>query len=709
MRRLFTALVITSCLACQQQSIEARSPSPTPSAQGSRLLQEKSPYLRQHADNAVDWYPWGEEAFTKARQEKKPIFLSVGYSTCHWCHVMERESFMNAEVGEYLNTHFVPIKVDRETRPDVDRLYMTYVTASTGSGGWPMSVFLTPDKEPFFGGTYYPQPARYGRPSFLEVLTQVHEVWVKDSAKVTQQAQKIKERLAASARGSKDSKMPKSQLVDMAVTRWRGAFDGKRGGFGQAPKFPQPAMLDLLLRYGRSHPKSGAEKMVFKTLEAMALGGIRDHLEGGFHRYSTDGNWLVPHFEKMLYDQALLVQVYSDAYAWTGDELYREAAESTLDYLLSRMTHSEGGFFSAEDADSTIPGTEHEHAEGAFYVWTEDEVKNLLTAPELEKAIGTFGIESKGNAGEDPSGELKGKNVLHLKTRVKAEALEAIKVKLRQARDTRPRPARDDKILTAWNGMAVAAFARAGRQLNRPDYIEVAEKAMTFLEASLKTTKGWKRSFLEGSAEVDAFAVDYAELIAANLELYQTTGKPGYFQRAAELQAEQDELFWDQEFGGYFETRADSELIYRDKEKHDGATWSANSRSAVNLIALHRLSGENRYRDRAEKLLVSIGSDLSKQATSMAGMLSAVELWYGSNESVVIVGDQPDWWRTVGQGYHPGRSALWLKNAAWTQELAPLARHVEELPNKPAAYICRDFACGLPLTTLADLKKKLGI
>ncbi len=693
---MFMALVLGSLLACQQPP-RAEGP-----ALNQRLLQEKSPYLRQHADNAVAGYPWGEEAFAKARKEGKPIFLSVGYSTCHWCHVMEKESFMNEEVGKMLNQHFVPIKVDRETRPDVDRLYMNYVAATTGGGGWPMSVFLTPNLEPFFGGTYYPQPSRFGRPSFLTVLNQIHRAWTEKHEEVVKQAAEIRQALAATA-VSESGAIPEKASLDQVVGRWKVSFDEKRGGFGEAPKFPQPATLELMLRYGRRHPDSGVEKMVFETLKAMALGGIRDHLEGGFHRYSTDAEWLVPHFEKMLYDQALLVQLYSDAYAWTGEPLYAEAVTTTLDYLLARMTHPEGGFYSAEDADSTIPGSE-DHAEGAFYVWTLEEVNSVL-GEEAGLAVESFGLTAKGNASGDASGELEGKNVLRL-TAVD-EKLGPLVEKLRTARSKRPRPARDDKILTAWNAMAVTALARASRQLERPDYLEAARRCMTFLESSLKTDQGWKRSFLEGSAEVEAFATDYAELVGAYLELYRSSGEPEFLQKAVDLQKQQDELFGDTEGGGYWDTRASSELLYRDKEKHDGSTWSANSRSAANLLSLYRLTGEVAYREQLESLFKGFASDLKAHPMSMPGLHSVLVGYHGGYESVILVGDQPDWWKLSSQGYHPERHVVWLRDPGRREQLTPLMEHIWELPKKTAAYICKDFVCGRPITDLEGLRKSL--
>ena len=707
MRRL-VVLLLGICFACQQQPSQAQSPNPTPRpGLSGRLLKEKSPYLRQHADNEVDWYAWGPEAFEKAKKEQKPIFLSVGYSTCHWCHVMERESFMDKEIGAYINQHFVPIKVDRETRPDVDRLYMNFVTSTTGSGGWPMTVFLTPDREPFFGGTYFPNPPKYGRAGFLEVVQRIQKEWTDNRATLLEHSGEMAKRLASAGKWPVSKDIPPKEVMNKAIQGWEKSFDKQFGGFGAAPKFPSPSNLDFMLRYAHQNKGSGVEAMVFKTLDAMAMGGMRDQLDGGFHRYSTDEKWLVPHFEKMLYDQSLLVSVYSDAYAQTGKPLYKEAVTTTLDYLVRRMTGPDGGICSAEDADSSIPGQEHEHAEGAFYVWTEAELKEILNQEEFELAKDIYGTKPDGNAEEDSSGELEGKNVLSLSLETPPAELEAVRIKLLKARETRPRPLRDDKIITEWNGMAAAAFAQAGRQLQRPDYINKAREILAFLESSLIVDGQLRRSYLEGSAEGQAFAVDYAQVVAAYLSLYEAAGDPQDLKRAIEVQKLQRKLFWDEEDGGFFETPKSTELLFRSKSLADSATWSANSRSVLNLMLLHRLTGADEYRKDAEGVFKASTAILQRSSQAMPGALCGLDLWYGGNESVVIAHDQEAWWQAATIGYHPQRTAIWLKNKNWRKRLAPLVEHVAQLPERKAAYLCKDFACGLPIESLDKLQAEL--
>lgn len=708
MRRL-CVLLLGICLACQQQPSQAQSPTPTPrTGLSGRLLKEKSPYLRQHADNEVDWYAWGPEAFEKAKKEDKPIFLSVGYSTCHWCHVMERESFMDKKVGAFLNEHFVAIKVDRETRPDVDRLYMNFVTSTTGSGGWPMTVFMTPEGQPFFGGTYFPNPPKYNRMGFLELAERIHKEWTDNRASLTQHSQALAEKLASSDQWPVSADLPSKKVMDQAVQGWRKSFDEMQGGFGSAPKFPNPSNLDFMLRYAHQNKDSGVERMVFKTLDAMATGGLRDQLDGGFHRYSTDAKWLVPHFEKMLYDQALLAEVYCDAYAWTGKPLYKEAVTTTLDYLTRRMSGPDGGICSAEDADSSVPGNEEEHAEGAYYVWTEAELQQVLNEDEFKLAKEIYGTQSGGNAETDTSGELEGKNILSLSVETPPVELEAIRMKLLKARESRPRPLRDDKIISEWNAMAAVAFAQAGRQLQRPDYTQQSRKIMDFLEKSLMVDGQLRRSYLEGSAQGQAFASDYAQMVAAYLALYQTEGEPRDLLRAIELQKLQRRLFWDPKDGAFFETTESTDLLYRPKTLADGATWSANSQSALNLMQLHRLTGVESYREDAETIFKATTNVLKRSARAMPGVLCALDLWYGSNESVVIVTELAAWWDVVRSGYHPQRTAIWLKDTASRESLSPLIEHIAELPERKAAYICKNFSCGLPIESLEELQMKLN-
>ncbi len=711
LRAVCLSLGVLATLACRTPADRLPSSSPTLAVPGNhqRLLSEQSPYLRQHADNAVDWYPWGDEAFAKAKAENKPIFLSVGYSTCHWCHVMEEESFLNPVVGAYLNERFVPIKVDRETRPDIDRLYMQFLVATTGSGGWPMSVFLTPDAQPFYAGTYFPQPAKYGRAAFLEVLEKVSEQWGINSAAIKGDASKFTQELQDSQLQKGNSDLPSMASVERAVKTWQGAFDVEWGGFNGAPKFPQAPVLECLLAHARTHPNSGTEKMVFKTLEAMAKGGIHDQLGGGFHRYSTDATWTVPHFEKMLTDQALLLRLYARAFAWTGQEIFREAAQSTVSYLDRRMRLPNGGLASAEDADSAEPENPSKHSEGAFYVWTLKEIEEVLGGgEELAPVLKAFGATEKGNATGDQSGELSGKNVLlEADTKIwNQETLRQAREKLLSARDQRPRPARDEKVLAGWNAMAAASLAESGRLMSESAWIQRAREILETIEGSMVVDGRLRRSLFEGKADGEAFAQDYAELIAAYLALYAAEARPDDLERAVHWQSQLEDRFADSKGGGYFETEADHGLLYRDKELNDGALWSANSRAAVNLVTLYRLTGQESYRTTLEGLLRSVGAALKDRPENLPGILLAVDLWNGEEESVVLVGDQERWWTVISQGYHPQRVAHWLKSDVEREALAPLVGYLKELPMKNAAYVCQNFTCGLPITSLDGLRER---
>src|SRR5688572_25792453 len=509
-----------------------------------RLAQERSPYLLQHASNPVDWHPWGPEAFARARTEDKPIFLSIGYSTCHWCHVMEHESFESAEIADALNRDFVSIKVDREERPDVDRVYMSFVQATTGSGGWPMSVFLTPELKPFFGGTYFPPSSRWGRPGFSDLLSELSRVWKHDRPRVEQAAGELLERLKlvtnTGAAPGAEAIVAGVDALDAAVEQFQMAFDRRHGGFGEAPKFPRPSELLLLLREHarRSVSGPGAQApllMVTDTLRAMALGGMRDHIGGGFHRYSVDAEWRVPHFEKMLYDQAQLVLAYLEAAQATGEDFYATVAEDTLHYVMRDLTDPSGGFYSAEDADSLPPEQAADpgahKTEGAFYIWSDGEIRQLL-GDDAEIARRRFGIEPDGNAPQDPHGEFLGKNLLYVAQSIEdiaarsgsspdevMAALGRIREKLASARAKRPRPHLDDKILTAWNGLMIAAFARAGRVLTGRQsagrYVAAAQRAASFIKHHLWRPDASRllRRYRHGAAAIDAYAEDYAYLI----------------------------------------------------------------------------------------------------------------------------------------------------------------------------------------------------
>jgi uncharacterized protein YyaL (SSP411 family) len=711
-----------------------------------RLAREKSPYLLQHAENPVDWYPWGDDAFARARAEDKPIFLSVGYATCHWCHVMEHESFENDEIAARLNADFVSIKVDREERPDVDRVYMTFVQLTTGAGGWPMSVWLTPDLEPFYGGTYFPPTSRWQRPGFVEVLAEIARVWRDDRPRIRHSASGLAERLREVASTPPGAEVPGIEVLARTVDQFRRDYDTRSGGFGGGPKFPRPSELLFLLR---EHARTGAPEprdMVIHTLRAMALGGMRDHVGGGFHRYSVDGQWRVPHFEKMLYDQAQLVLAYLEAAQVTGDPFFGEVAADTLAYVEREMTDREGGFHSAEDADSIPP----EHAdepraarmEGAFYLWTAQEIDELLGADAPVYAL-RHGIAPGGNAPFDPQGEFIGKNLLYVARSiddVAAEtgrtaddveaALEAARMRLFGARLRRPRPRLDDKVLTAWNGLMIAAFARAARVLRvqalggGPSIarrtLGGARRAASFIRERLwdPDRRVLHRRYRDGEVAIDGYAEDYAALIFGLLELVQADGDPAWLAWARDLQDTQDARFWDEAGGGWFSTTgADPSVLMRLKEDYDGAEPAASSLGACNLLAFGHLDANAETEARIRRTIQGFGTRLASQGRSVPMMASALSAWHAGIAQVVVTGAD------VAEG---GDGAGRLFDALATQYL-PFALVVPLAPERAAdmgrllpfttalaasgttavAYVCHDFTCERPVTTPEALQDVL--
>ncbi len=700
-----------------------------------RLGAEQSPYLLQHANNPVDWYPWGEDAFAAARVVGKPIFLSIGYATCHWCHVMERESFESHGVAKVLNDHFIAIKVDREERPDVDRVYMTFVQSTTGSGGWPMSVWLTPDLQPFFGGTYYPPSSQYGRPGFVDVLTEINRAWRDDRPNVLKSATEIVARLAQLARGQDDRRTPDASALTSTYHQFARTFDTRRGGFGDAPKFPRPSELLFLLREHKRTGDTAPREMVVQTLRSMALGGMRDHIGGGFHRYSVDGNWRVPHFEKMLYDQAQLVLAYLEASQASDDPFFAQIAEDTLHYVQRDMTDEAGGFYSAEDADSIPPGSENDpqaaafaeasapkhKMEGAFYIWGQEEVRAALGDDSLVFE-GRYGVLPNGNAPFDPQHEFVNKNLLHTaqsiadvarasgKTPVAiAEILLRARTVLFDLRNLRPRPQLDDKVLTAWNGLMIAAFARAARVLGvGPPHLASAVRAATFIKQTMwqAATGRLLRRYRAGDAAIEGYAEDYAYLIFGVLELFQATGDAEWLTWARALQARQDELFWDAEGGGWFSTTgADPSVLLRMKEDYDGAEPSPTSVSALNAWTLAHLTGEAAYRTRAAEALASFGGRLEDQGRAVPFMAAVLSASLAGSEQIVIVGrrdaaDTQALWRAAHKHYRPF-AVMVLADPAEQAALAahmPWVAEMKMIDDKATAYVCRDFACDAPST-----------
>ena len=698
-----------------------------------RLINELSPYLLQHAQNPVDWYAWSDDAFLKSRAEEKPIFLSIGYSTCHWCHVMEHESFENADVAALLNQHFVSIKVDREERPDVDRVYMAFVQATTGSGGWPMSVWLTPDLTPFFGGTYFPPTSRYGRPGFVGILTRMAELWAEDRSRLVQSAEELMNRLrrtqAGTDAGSDGWPTPVAEVatLDEGRAQFAQAFDSTHGGFGSAPKFPRPSELVFLLREHVRVGDTRARDMAVRTLDAMADGGMRDHVGGGFHRYSVDAAWRIPHFEKMLYDQAQLTLAYLEAGQLTGDARFFDVADDTLAYVSRELTGVEGGFLSAQDADSMPPEDANRpgatSTEGAYYLWTRDELDAVLGADAGLVAL-RFGVEAAGNAPHDPTGEFRGKNHFYLARTVEEVAREAnttvgdVTARLALARDIlrarreiRPHPHLDDKVLAAWTGLMIAAAARAARVLpgGSSRALEMATRAARMVRASLwDPSRGvLRRRYRQARASIDGYCEDYAFMGWGLLELFQTDGDPEWLGWARQLQARQDHLFGDSAAGGWYSTTGkDASVLLRVKDDYDGAEPSAGSVSALNLLTLAHLETGSSAVSRAEAALARFGALLGHAARVVPLMTTALAQYHTGLSQVVIVGEGG---RSDTQVLKRCLASLYLPFSV-TVNVEPGPRQLklaEQLPftgamtmvdGRATAYVCANFSCQEPTT-----------
>ncbi len=695
-----------------------------------RLVHEKSPYLLQHAGNPVDWYPWGEEAFARAREADRPIFLSVGYSTCHWCHVMEHESFENPETAALLNDHFVPIKVDREERPDIDRIYMTSLQAMGQNGGWPMSMFLTPDLKPFYGGTYYPPASRYGRAGFPDVLRRIHHVWTTEREKVMESAGTLSRFLSDAAAGSGGGASLSHELLSVCQRQLSGTYDAVFGGFGSGPKFPRPVVFGALLRHWARTGTAASLEMTERTLQKMSLGGMCDHVGGGFHRYSVDGEWRVPHFEKMLYDQALLVAAYVDAYEATGNAFYAAVVNETVSYVLRDLTGSDGGFLSAEDADSARPDNPGEHGEGAFYVWTKGEIDRIL-AGDAPMFCFYYGVEKGGNAPYDPQMEFTGRNILYVAHSV-AETASAFQrdetgVRLALAlsrkalfdeRRQRPRPHCDDKVIASWNGLMIGALCRAGTVLGKPDWIDAAARACDFVLTRLREprTGALLRRFRDGDARFPGQLDDYANLVSGLLELFEATSQPRWLEEALALARKAIELFEDRDSGAFFDAPpSDPSILVRLKEQYDGAEPTGNSVMAMSLIRLGHLTGDQEWLTRAERTLKAFSGMMSRQPVVMPHMVSAADQLLTPPVHVVIAGRRGEQGtesllRAARQGYRPGRIIIVTDEGEERARLLRLAPHladVTRLSGLPTAYLCRDLACSLPTTDPSQLAELL--
>jgi uncharacterized protein YyaL (SSP411 family) len=690
-----------------------------------RLAQEKSPYLLQHAHNPVDWYAWGEEAFEKARLENKPIFLSIGYSTCHWCHVMERESFENEGIAALMNRDYVAIKVDREERPDVDRIYMTFVQAATGSGGWPMSVWLTPELQPFFGGTYFPPENRWGHPGFGSILTQIAQAWAGDRGKIEDSARHVVEQLRkqVAVAPTRAGAAFDAGTMESAFSIFRRSFDSRLGGFGGAPKFPRVSVHHFLLRYYARTRNAEALDMVLLTLREMARGGMNDQLGGGFHRYSVDDRWFVPHFEKMLYDQAQIAVSYLEAFQATGDRQYADAASRIFEYVLRDMTDAGGGFYSAEDADSVIspehPGLK---GEGAFYIWSREEIQALLSEPAAGWFCHRYGVREGSNVDNDPHGEFTGKNILYQAHTVEETArhfgrpaaevqaaLDDAAGVLLAARAKRVRPLLDDKILTAWNGLMISAFAKGGAVLEDARYAEAARRAAEFVIGHMYDAPSGRllRRYRQGVAAIPGFLDDYAMFVQGLLDLYEAQFDRRHLELAVRLTEKQQELFEDAESGAFFSTEADDRrLVLRVKEDYDGAEPSGNSVAVTNLVRLARMTNRAAFRESAERALAAFAGRLQLAPVGIPQMLAACEFLLDDPREIILAGRRDSaemraLLRELHSRFVPSRVVLLVDSVETQQALAAEIPSVASM-NAPGtganAYVCRNYTCQLPVS-----------
>ena len=655
-----------------------------------RLINETSPYLLQHANNPVDWYAWGPEALERAAKEDKLILLSIGYSACHWCHVMEHESFENSTVADLMNENFVSIKVDREERPDLDQIYMAAVQMMTGSGGWPMTVFLLPSGEPIFGGTYFPPEDRYGRPGFARVLQTVAEAYRTRREQIVENAKGFREQMARQVLRKAGGETVDERILDIAYRDIANRFDPHEGGFGGAPKFPPSMSVEFLLRYHHRTYDEQALHMATFTLDKMAHGGMYDQAGGGFHRYSTDNHWLVPHFEKMLYDNALLARVYVDAYRATKKPLYKRVAEETLDFAAREMRNASGAFYSTQDADS-------EGVEGKFYVWTLDEFRQAL-GEDAEALAKYFDVTERGNWEE--------KNILHVEHEPGelAEKVQTAKKKLYAVREKRVKPGRDEKVLTDWNGLMLRAFAEAAAYLGRHDYRAVAEANAHFILTTLWDGNRLLHSFKDGRARFNGYLDDYANLADGLFALYQLTFDYKWLDAAVHVTDRMIEQFWDGQGGGFYFTGKDHEsLLTRTKDFFDHATPSGNSVAADVLLKMAAVLDRADYRNKAEQVFLTAAGLLQKYASGFGRMLAALDFYIGPSKEIAIVGEPDAFLPILRTRYLPRIVA-----AAGPNDQIPLLRGRPMLDGKPTAYVCENFSCKQPVTSLSAFEEELN-
>lgn len=685
-----------------------------------KLINEKSPYLLQHAFNPVDWYPWCDEAFEKANEENKPVFLSIGYSTCHWCHVMEKESFEDEEVAQLMNDTFISIKVDREERPDIDNVYMTICQILTGNGGWPLTILMTPDKKPFFAGTYIPKNSGYGRNGLIELIKTVNDIWKNNNEEILNSSEKIATALLQKSKLNSNAIID-YELLDIAFKQLEDKYDKEYGGFGNSPKFPSPANFYFLLRYYFDTKNENALDMVIKTLTEIRKGGIYDHIGFGFHRYSTDRKWLVPHFEKMLYDQALLTIAFTEAFQITENEFFKETVYQTLNYVKRNLTDIDGGFYSAEDADS-------EGEEGKFYLWTIDEVKEILKE-DADLIIEIFNLKPEGNFLNEIKRETNNQNIFHLKKSLEdianeksipmnqlKEKVNSSLNKLYEIREKRIHPHKDDKILTDWNALMIIAFAKAYQVFGEKEFLLSAEKGMNFILNNLKTKDGFLfHRYRDSEASINAFLDDYAFLIYALIELYESTFKIEYLEEALHLNEILIKHFWDKQFGGfYFTSDFSEELLVRQKEIYDGAIPSGNSIAMMNLLRLSHFTENLDLQEKALQITKAFYNQFANMPMFYPQLLTAIYFYLSSPLEIIIAGDSnsadtKEMISVLQKNFIPNKILIYkntFDNNEKINKIIPYIKDYKMIDGKATAYVCKNFACQLPTT---DIKKMLEL
>ncbi|NWF50153.1 MAG: thioredoxin domain-containing protein [Ignavibacteriaceae bacterium] len=686
------------------------------------LINEKSPYLLQHAYNPVNWYPWGKEAFEISKKLDKPVFLSIGYSTCHWCHVMEKESFEDDEVAKLMNDNFISIKVDREERPDVDSIYMSVCQLMTGSGGWPLTVLMTPDRKPFFAGTYFPKSSRFGKIGMTELIPRISYLWNNNRSQLLKSSEQIVQALIQSSFEKEPDELNEN-IFDKTFLFFSDRFDKINGGFGSAPKFPSPHNLMFLLRYHKRKGSARALEMVEKTLTQMRLGGIYDHIGFGFSRYSTDSKWLVPHFEKMLYDQSMLSMAYTELFLLTNNNFYQKTSEEILHYVLRNMTSPEGGFFSAEDADS-------EGEEGKFYLWTQNEIENILGKNDSVIFCNIFGVETEGNWVDPFHGSVNGTNILHL-----PESLESIsnelkidinelnrfisssREKLFEIRERRKHPHKDDKILTDWNALMISAFAKAGIAFQNSSFVDAAENCAKFILKRMTDNQSRLfHRFRDGEAAINGFLDDYAFFINALIDLYEATFNSFYLGKAIHFNNLCIKHFWDDDNGGfYYYPDYAEELLIRQKDLYDGAIPSGNSAALLNLLKISRITGDHKLSNKADTLIKSFAKRVNENPHIFCHFLSGIDFALGPSYEIVVSGEEAndltiEMLSILRQTFLPNKVIMLRRDESdLINQIAPLSAFPKRINNQTTLYICENYTCRNPITSATELRRELNI